>query len=161
MKHYEVIKDTITKQVDDKPTKKNADLRKDLEDLDHAKELPMDRYDLTIEKHELLKSLVGKYFPQGLEDIFGHCRCKTEWQMLENIENDTKHKYFEKKKSFSLYDIADEIKERMSFYGIYMNKDRQDMEHIKVKKIKYQLRDANRRIIEQDEMNRKLFRRLE
>ena len=147
------MKETITKKMDDKPTKKNAEFRKDLEDCDRAVEIPMDRYDTTIEKHELLKELLAKYYPHGLEDIFGHTRCQTEWEMLENIENDTKHKYFEKKKAFSLYDISDEIKERMSFYGLYMNKDRIDMEHIKVKKIKYQLRDANKRIIEQDEIN--------
>ena len=58
----------------------------------------MDRYDTTIEKHDLLKALLAEYYPEGLEDIFGHKRCTTEWQMLENIENDTKHKYFEKKK---------------------------------------------------------------
>ena len=148
LKHIDLIKATITKQVDDKPTKRNAELRKDLEDCDRAVELPMDRYDTTIEKHDLLKALLAKYFPHGLEDIFGHTRCETEWEMLENIENDTKHKYFEKKKAFSLYDISDEIKERMSFYGLYMNKDKMDMEHIKVKKIKYQLRDANKRISE-------------
>jgi hypothetical protein len=73
--------------------------------------------------------------------------------MLENIENETKHRYFEKKMAFSLADISDEIKERMSFYGIYMTKDRQDMGHIKVKKIKYQLRDAHKRIQEQDKVN--------
>jgi hypothetical protein len=83
-----------------------------------------------------------------LEDIFGHKTCSTEWELLENIENDTKHKYFEKKMGFSLYDISDEIKERMSFYGIYMQKDKLEMEHIKVKKIKYQLRNANKRIIQ-------------
>ena len=49
----------------------------------------------------------------------------------------------------------------MSFYGLYMNKDKIDMEHIKVKKIKYQLRDANKRIIEQDKVNKQLLERLE
>ena len=49
----------------------------------------------------------------------------------------------------------------MSFYGLYMNKDKIDMEHIKVKKIKYQLRDANKRIIEQDKVNKQLLERIE
>ena len=71
--------------------------------------------------------------------------------MLEQFENETKHKYYIRKKAFSLSDISEEIKNRMSFYGIYMIKDRHDMEHIKVKKIKYQLRNANQRIIYQQE----------
>ena len=161
LKHIPLVKETIEKQLDDKPTKKNAELIVDLENCDRAVDLEMSRYDTTIEKHELLKELLEKYNPQALEDIFGHYSCKTEWDMLENIENDTKHKYFEKKMAFSLADISDEIKDRMSFYGIYMSKDRQDMAHIKVKKIKYQLRDANRRSKEQDEIITQLMGRLE
>jgi hypothetical protein len=40
----------------------------------------------------------------------------------------------------------------MSFYGIYMTKDKSEMEHIKIKKLKYQLRNANKRIIGQSEI---------
>ena len=122
-------------------------MNEDLKKIELAENLPMEKYDDTIEKHELLKELMTKYHPDGLEDIFGHQTCTTEWEMLENFENDTKHKYFEKKMGFSLADISDEIKERMSFYGIYMIKDRAEMEHIKIKKIKYQLRNANERVI--------------
>jgi hypothetical protein len=81
------------------------------------------RYDETIEKHTLLKELLSKYYPAGLRDIFDHGSCKSKWDLLENIENDAKHKYFEKKIGFSLYDISDEIKERISFYGIYQQKE--------------------------------------
>ena len=109
----------------------------ELEKLEHAETLPMIRYDDTQEKYDLLVELLTKYYPNGLVDIFGHGSCTSEWEMLENFENDTKHKYLEKKKAFSLGDISDEIKERMSFYGIYMIKDRAEMEHIKIKKIKY------------------------
>ena len=161
LKHIPLVKETIEKQIDDKPTKKNAELKVDLANCDKAVDLQMDRYDTTVEKHELLIELMEKYNPVAVEDIFGHTRCQSEWEMLENIENDTKHKYFKKKMAFSLADISDEIKERMSFYGIYMSKDRQDMSHIKVKKIKYQLRDAHKRIIEQDEINMQLMERLE
>ena len=77
------------------------------------------------------------------------CSCPNEWDMLEGFENESKHSYYQKRKDFTLSDISEEIKNRMSFYGIYMIKDRHDMEHIKVKKIKYQLRNANSRIEQQ------------
>lgn len=109
--------------------------------------MPMIRYDETDEKHALLVELLTKYHPYGLVDIFGHGTCTSEWEMLENFENDTKHKFFKKKMGLTLADISDEIKERMSFYGIYMIKDRAEMAHIKTKKLKYQLRNANERII--------------
>jgi hypothetical protein len=55
------------------------------------------RYADTQEKHDLLVELLTKYYPNGLLDIFGHGSCTNEWEMLENFENDTKHKYYEKK----------------------------------------------------------------
>ena len=102
-----------------------------------AESLSTDRYDTTSEKHYLLKELTGKYLPHILDDLFGTHSCKDCWEALEQYENETKHKYFLKKKAFTLSDISHEIKERMSFYGLYMNKDRSDMEHIKIKKLKY------------------------
>ena len=125
----------------------------ELEKLKRAETLPTLRYDDTNEKYDLLVELLTKYYPHGLVDIFGHGSCTSEWDLLENFENDTKHKYFKKKKGFGIAEISDEIKERMSFYGIYMIKDRSEMEHIKIKKIKYQLRNANDRIIKLDERN--------
>jgi hypothetical protein len=57
--------------------------------------------------------------------------------MLENFENDTKHQYYNYKRDFSLTEITNQIKTRMTFYSIYGIKDRNDMAHIKVKKLKY------------------------
>lgn len=114
------------------------------------------RYDVTQEKHDLLVEILQKYYPHGLVDIFGLQSCTSEWEMLENVENESKHKYYEIKKEFSLIDISDEIKERMSFYGLYMTKDRQEMSALTVKKIKYQLKNANERLMEQEKINQEL-----
>ena len=135
--------------------KENLELIKDLEKVDRAYHLGVVRYDETIEKYELLVELLGKYYPEGLQDIFENHKCETEWEMLENFENDTKHQYFDYKRGFSLTDISDQIKDRMTFYSIYQIKDRNDMDHIKVKKLKYQLRNANDRLIELEKIVKK------
>ena len=43
----------------------------------------------------------------------------------------------------------------MSFYGLYMIKDQNDMGHIKIKKLKYQLRNAHERIVQLKSKNEK------
>ena len=109
------------------------------------------RYEETIEKHDLLKDLLERYFPEALTDIFQNHRSESKFDMLENFENEAKHQYFNQKRSLNLREISDQIKVRMTFYSMYMIKDRNDMDHLKVKKLKYQLRNANQRIKDADQ----------
>ena len=57
--------------------------------------------------------------------------------MIERLEYETKYEYYSRKKSFSLLDISNEIKDRLSFYGLYMVRDQHENQDIKIKKIKY------------------------
>ena len=43
--------------------------------LDRAIELNIDKYDSTIEKHQILEELIIKYYPEGKDDIFGMKSC--------------------------------------------------------------------------------------
>ena len=72
----------------------------------------------------MLIELFKKYQPHLLDNLFDlNQNDESCWNMINKLEYETKHQYYSRKKSLSLSDISDEIKNRLSFYGLYMARD--------------------------------------
>ena len=124
MKLKHLVEEKIRQNVDSFPIE---DLKNDLEKLEKAESLTTETYDSSEEKHRLFSELFKKYQPHLLDDLFNLCcNDKSCWNMINKLEYETKHQYYSRKKSFSLADISNEIKDRLSFYGLYMVGDHHD-----------------------------------
>ena len=64
----------------------------------------------------------------------------TAWELEEQKENDSKWEFYSKRATTSILGLAEQIKEKISFYSQICIYDHIEMMTIKMKKIKYQLR---------------------
>ena len=100
------------------------------------------KYDLTKKRHDDLKDLMSRHVPQLLDSkaMFDHQKLQNledEFELIEIDENEMKHEMHKDRAFMPLADILTNLRERISFFGVYHQVDNINKNKLMIKKIKY------------------------